>query len=261
MSGSRLVRRLVGAAVVGALVAPSVAPAQMGSGGLAPNPPEAANVPYDGRFTFVRMWFEPLGGDRGFWRRDLKWDHDYPKAERHFTKILSEITSLRPNTAESNILSFESPELFKYPVAYVSEPGFWVPSDKAAENFRNYLLKGGFAIFDDFVGERHWYVFSNAMQKVMPQGRLVPLDPSHPIFDSFFQIKSLDGMVSTYGVAPQWWGMFEDNDPKKRLLLVANFNNDIGDYWEWSDAGFFPIQISNEAYKLGVNYVVYALTR
>jgi hypothetical protein len=55
--------------------------------------------------------------------------------------------------------------------------------------------------------------------------------------------------------------MFEDNDPKKRLLLIANFNSDLGDFWEWSDAGFFPIRLSNEAYKLGVNYVVYALTR
>lgn len=255
-----LVRRLGGAAVAAVLAAvPAAALAQ--GGGLAPTPPEANNVPYDGRFTFVRIWFEPRGAGNGFWRRDLKWDHDYPRAERHFTKILSEITSLRPNTEGSQILSFESPEIFKYPVAYVSEPGFWQPTDKAAENLRSYMLKGGFVIFDDFVGPAHWYNFTTAMQKVMPQGRLVPLDVSHPIFDSFFKVNSLEEMQSPYGVQPQWWGMFEDNDPKKRLMLIADFNNDIGDYWEWSDAGFFPIQISNEAYKLGVNYVVYALTR
>jgi len=256
--GAWCVVRGVATALGFALLAPTTAAAQ--GGGMAPNPPESLNVRYDGRFTFVRIHFEPLGGG-GMWRRDLKWDHDYPRAERHFTKILSEITSLRPNLTASNILSFADPEVLKYPVAYVSEPGFWMPTDKEAEGLRNYLLKGGFVIFDDFVGPQHWYVFTNAMRKVLPQSRLVPIDDSHPIFDSFYRIENLASIQSTYGIQPQYWGAFEDNDPKKRLLFIANLNSDLGDYWEWSDAGFFPIQLSNEAYKLGVNYVIYGMTR
>ena len=151
--------------------------------------------------------------------------------------------------------------MLKYPVAYVSEPGFWMPTDQEAEGLRNYLLKGGFVIYDDFVGPQHWYVFTNAMRKVLPQGRLVPIDNSHPIFDAFFRITNLEAIQSTYGIQPQYWGIYEDNDPKKRLLFIANLNSDLGDYWEWSDAGFFPIQLSNEAYKLGVNYVIYGMTR
>ena len=65
---------------------------------------------------------------------------------------------------------------------------------------------------------------------------------------------------SNYNVIPEFFGIFEDNDPNKRLMVIANYNNDIGDYWEWSDAGFLPIDLSNEAYKLGVNYIVYAMT-
>lgn len=55
-------------------------------------------------------------------------------------------------------------------------------------------------------------------------------------------------------------GIFEDNDPAKRLMVIANYNGDMGEFWEWSDSGFVPIDLSNEAYKLGVNYVIYTLT-
>jgi uncharacterized protein DUF4159 len=99
------------------------------------------------------------------------------------------------------------------------------------------------------------------MRRVLPQGRLVELDATSPIFHSFFEINSLD-FVQMYdrGVKATFHGMFEDNDPKKRLLLIANYNNDIGEYWEFSDQGYVPIDLSNEAYKFGVNYIVYALT-
>jgi hypothetical protein len=141
----------------------------------------------------------------------------------------------------------------------VSEPGFWNPTDKEAQGMRDYLAKGGFLIFDDFLGA-HWYQFEQSLRRVLPQARLVRLDVNHPIFDAFFHIKTLE-MMDPYNRAwAQFWGVYEDNDPSKRLILVANYNNDIGDYWEWSDEGFIPIKMSNEAYKLGINYVVYAMT-
>jgi len=225
------------------------------------------NAPYDGRFTFARIRFDPsegFGGGRSFWgRRDLKWDHDFPRAERNFMRILTEVSTLRPYMDGGNVLAVDDPELFKYPLAYLCEPGYWTPSDEEAAALRAYLAKGGFLIFDDFFGS-HWYTFEKSMQKVLPGARLVELDVSHPIFDSFYRIESLDFGATGPGGSPrgrpQFFGIFEDNDPDKRLIAVANYNNDIGDYWEWSDAGFVPIQISNEAYKLGVNYVIYAMT-
>lgn len=221
-----------------------------------------ANVPYDGRFTFVRIRFTPPGGGLGFegFGREPPWSHDYPRGERHFTRILAELTTVRPRTAESNILTLDDPELFKFPVAYLCEPGFWGPSEKEIAGLRNYLLKGGFLIVDDFVNNQ-WYNFEAQMRKVLPEGRLVPLTAAHPVFDSFYRIESLDYVHPYFGVPSQFLGIFEDNDPAKRLMVVVNYNNDIGEYWEFSDTGYFPIDLSNTAYKIGVNYIVYALTR
>ncbi len=124
---------------------------------------------------------------------------------------------------------------------------------------RNYLQKGGFVIFDDFRG-RDWENFDQQMRRVLPEGRFVELDAKNPIFHSFFEINSLEFVQMYDRGKASFLGIFEDNDPGKRLLLIANYNNDIGEYWEFSDEGYVPIDLSNEAYKFGVNYVVYALT-
>lgn len=220
------------------------------SPGETPNP----NVRYDGRFTFVRVKFEPLGGGR-----DLKWDHDYPTSETHFMKILDEVSTMKPRLDGSDILSFADKELFRYPVAYVSEPGFWTMSPEELAGVRAYVNKGGFIIFDDFAG-RHWLNFEEQWRTAFPNLVPVQLDKSHPIFDSFFRIENLDMSHPYFGIKSEFWGAYEDNDPAKRLVMIANFNNDIGDYMEFSDQGLLPIPLTNEAYKLAVNYVVYALT-
>jgi len=247
-------------AVLSLLAAGALGLSAQGFGRGSPGDSPAPNIPYDGRFTFVRIKFDPMGGgSRGF-RRDLKWDHDYPRAERHFTTILRELTRMRPYQEGGNILALDDPELFKYPVAYLCEPGFWTASPAEAEGLRNYLLKGGFLIVDDFAGPGQWDNFEQVMRVVLPQARLVPLDVSHPVFDAFFHIESLEFTHPYFGLQSQFYGVFEDNDPDKRLMMIVNFNNDIGDYWEWSDEGLLPVQMSNEAYKLGVNYVMYAMT-
>ncbi len=219
-----------------------------------PGSEPAANVPYTGRFTFVRVRFEPLSGG---W--DLKWDHDYPTAENHFMKILDEVTGVQPQLNGSNILTFDDPEIFKFPVAYVSEPGFWTLTPEETVGLRDYVNKGGFLIFDDFTGP-HWYNFEERWREVFPNLRLTRLDLSHPVFDSFFRISTLEMAHPIYGTPSEFWGAFENNDPNRRLVMIANYNNDIGDYMEWSDEGYLPISLTNEAYKLAVNYVLYAMT-
>ena len=243
-------------AFAAAVLVPALALTAQGfrRGRRSPGRDPEANVTYDGRFTFVRMKFEPLGGG---W--DLKWDHDYPRAENHFMKILSELTTVKPQLEGSNIFAFDSPELFKYPVAYVSEPGFWTMTEAEKAGIQAYVQKGGFLIFDDFVGN-HWYNFERRWQEAFPGLTLVKLDRTHPIFDSFYHIESLEMSHPNYPVQSEFWGAYEDNDPSKRLVMIADYNNDIGDYMEWSDEGFLPIGLTNEAYKLAVNYVVYAMT-
>ncbi len=226
-----------------------------------PDPREEFNFDYDGRFTFLRLRFEPLvtwGG--GFGRRgDLQWDHDYPRAEQNLMKILSELTAIQPHMGGGNIMAMDDPDLFKYPIAYISEPGFWTLTAAETESLRNYLRKGGFLIFDDFA-DQQWYNFEEKMRQVLPDGQLVELDPSYPIFHSFFDIESLDHYHPYWDYPARYYGIFEDNDPSKRLMVIVNYNNDIGESWEYSDTGFIPIELSNEAYKLGVNYIVYAMT-
>jgi hypothetical protein len=252
--------RLVTLGIVVTLLATTLAAQEMRGGrrDREETVPFAGNAPYDGRFTFARIRFNPLGGEGGF-RRDLKWDHDFPRAERNLMKIVRELSSIRPYMNGGNVFTADDPALHRFPIAYLSEPGFWTVSEAEATGLRSYLQKGGFLIFDDFFGG-HWFNFEAQMLKVLPNARIVRLEPSHPIFDSFFHITSFDYRHPYFGAASEFHGIFEDNDPSKRLMVIVNYNNDIGDYWEWSDGGFVPIELSNEAYKLGVNYLMYALT-
>jgi Domain of unknown function (DUF4159) len=219
-----------------------------------------SDVPYDGRFTFVRLrWQSDFRGARGVWR--AAWNHDYPRAEQHLSQILDEITNLDIRTDGSRILTLDDPELFRYPVAFMWEPGFWNLTDREAESFRAYLLKGGFAVFEDFDGPDQWANFEMQMRRVLPEGRFAKLDNSHRIYDSFFQIHDINAILHPMSrIRPNYYGIFEDNDPGKRLMVVANFDNDVPEYWEWSGEGLFPFDTSNEAYKLGVNYIIYGLT-
>jgi hypothetical protein len=255
--------RLYALVLLPALVIPATGEAQRWYGG---SDFTEFNVPYDGRFTFVRLSYTPTSGMRGWGRRGrgrgdgLYWDHDYPIAEGHLDKLLLELTAVRPYMEGSNILSADDPELTKYPIAYVSEPGHWTLTDAEAEGLRNYLLQGGFLIFDDFAFPYEWAVFEEGIRLVLPEARLVRLDFSHDIFHSFFEIDSLVLHHPYRDVYAEFWGIFEDNDPQKRLMVIVNYNADIGDYWEFSDTGWLPIPLSNEAYKLGINYIVYAMT-
>jgi len=116
--------------------------------------------------------------------------------------------------------------------------------------------------FDDFAERRGgWGNFEEQMLHVLPGARFVDLDASHPIFHSFFEINDLDIIPQYYDVGkPIFRGIFENNDPAKRLMVMINFNTDISEFWEWSDTGLKPIDESNEAYKLGVNYIIYGMT-
>ena len=217
---------------------------------------------HDGRFVFARIRYADgyVGGGFAF-RQDLPWAHDYPRAERNLMRILDGITLIDPYLGEDGgaILMFDDPDLFTHPFAYMSEPGFWTLSEAETVGLRNYLLKGGVLIFDDFHDD-HWFNLETEMQKVFPDLRWVELDATHPVYHSFFDIDSLEYDPVYIPSIPIFYGLFEDNDPNRRLLSIANHNNDIGEYWEWSDSAWVPIDLSNEAFKLGVNYIVYALT-
>jgi hypothetical protein len=243
--------RLLGAATFAGVTATA---AQFDRGGFYPS-----DINYDGRVTFVRLrWQAGSVFSRGW---SAAWNHDYPRAEQHLSQILRELSYLDIRTDGSRILTLNDPELFKYPIAFMWEPGFWMLTDPEAASFRAYLMKGGFAVFEDFDGGPQWANFEAQMRRVLPDGQLVKLDNTHSIFDVFFRIANIHAIVHPMShIRPSYYGIYEDNDASQRLMVVANYDNDVPEYWEWSGEGLFPFDASNEAYKLGVNYMVYGLT-
>src|SRR5687767_350824 len=210
------------------------------------------NVGYDAQFTFARLRYTEY--------RSSGWAFDYPAMERNLMTMVREITSVAPHVEGSNIHTMDDPELLKYPIAYLSEPGYWLPSDSEVQGLRTYLAKGGFLIVDDFMrGE--WHNFEQQIKRVLPGASIQQMNVSHSVFQAFYQLNTLD---MTYPHDPylkaEFRGIFEDNDPKKRLLVIINYNNDIGDYMEWSGAGWWPVNLTNDAYKLAINYIIYGLT-
>jgi uncharacterized protein DUF4159 len=231
--------------------------------------PAIHNIPYDGRFTFVRIKYDTAPG--GYWAGGRpSWVHGYPIAEEHLMKIMDDLSYLGPHTDEANVLTLDDPELFKYPIAYIIEVGWWTLSDREAAALRTYIQKGGFVIVDDFkmLGWRGldsggWDPFAANMQRVLPGVRFFDMEDSHPIFHSFFEIDNriLDNFPQAYNSGrPVFRGVYEDNDPRKRLVMIVNYNTDISQYWEWSGRGLRPVDDTNEAYKLGVNYLMYGMT-
>ncbi len=227
-------------------------------GGGGSNEPILPSAPYDGQFRFIRLRYGPA---IPYQTQRAGWSHDYPEGEQHLMKILEELTYLGPHTDQSNVMALDDPDLFKFPIAYLSEPGGWYMTDHEADTFRAYLQKGGFLIVDDFRFQ-HWPIFEEQMLRILPQAQFVDLTEADPIFhDAFFQIKNLATMPQNYDPGPPIFrGIYEDNDPSKRLMVLINYNTDVSEFWEWSSTGLKPVDENNEAYKLGVNYIIYGMT-
>lgn len=222
-----------------------------------------------GRFTFVRLRFdtqlsarsfEPYLGDGG-----PVWSHDYPVASRHLMKIMAEVSKIDASLdINEPILAFDDPLLFKFPFAYLAEVGWMTLGDAEIAGMREYLKRGGFLLIDDFRSPREFYNLQYYVKKAFPEYELKKLELQHPIFNCFFSIKTLElnpiyggGYVTRETMNPEFWGL---EDEAGRLMMIINYNYDVSDFWQYSENPFRPIEETNEAYKFGVNYIIYALT-
>ncbi len=240
--------------------------------------PPINNVPYDGRFILVRLIY-PGGPGECYYRPRTapinvpSWAHGYAFTEKgtseaNLLNITSAISSLRPRRDGSNAIEIEDPELFKYPVAFMTEAQYAQLTDKQAETMRRYLLRGGFLIVDDTRDESYyrrgtdgWPEVAAMLHQILPDLHPIDLSINHPIFHAFFDITDMQSIPQYYDRGPAAYrGIFVDNDPTKRLMVMIGFNNDLSNYWEFSPMGLKPVDESNTAYKLGVNYLFYALT-
>jgi hypothetical protein len=220
---------------------------------------------YDEKVQFARVRFGS-GGGGGFGRRrggnGPGWSHDYPEADCQILSIMQFVTLVDTDEEHHVIVDFGDPAIFRYPFVYVSEAGDWFPTDQEVENFRNYLLKGGFVVFDDFDTGRDQSIWEAAMFRVLPDLQYDYVDGTSEIYNVFFEVPDPFALIDRTGGGRRatYIGLYLENDPTKRLLGIANLDQDIGEFWEYSAQGLIAIDLSNEAFKLGVNYMIYALT-
>ena len=90
-----------------------------------------------GAFSLARLrWGSDL--PRSSFGFRSAWNHDYPRAERHLSLIIRELTFTRIRTDGDVVLALDDPDLFSYPIVMMWEPGFWSLTDREAESFRAY---------------------------------------------------------------------------------------------------------------------------
>jgi hypothetical protein len=211
-------------------------------------------------FVFARVQFN-MDARWIFDYREAPWHHDYPFSEDLFLTMVDEVTGITTNRESFEVVQLDDPEIHKYPWVYISEPGYMKLTPKEIANFREYLNRGGFVVCDDFRG-RDLDVLRSEMKKVLPDREFVRLDVSHPVFHSFYDIPSLE-MAPPYfdnrflGEGPSFWGLSDENG---RLIMIANRNNDLGEFMEGVDHGDKPLKEAALAVRLMVNYLVYAMT-
>jgi hypothetical protein len=209
-------------------------------------------------FVFARVRFN-MTLDAIF-QQEAPWHHDYPYAEELFLNLIQEYSSVQTNPEAYAIVDLDDDGIFNYPFLYFSEPGFMLLTNGEEENLRAWFDRGGFAMFDDFRGV-DIVNLANQLKRVYPDRELFQLDVRHPMFSSFFEIDSLE-MTPLYSDdrfsgGPEFWGM---TDETGRLILIANQNNDLGEFWEGLDLNTVALRDAARSVELGVNYLIYSMT-
>ena len=192
-----------------------------------------------------------------FYRMEIPWHHDYPYGDELFPTFIKQRTNVDTNHEAFEIVDIDSKELFKYPFAYLCEPGYLNLLPEDVVNLKKYLDRGGFLLVDDFRGPAHFENLREEMKKVYPDRDFVRIDITNPIFHSFYDIDSLD-YPPPYGPYPvEFWALL---DPKGNIQMIIDYNNDISEIWEWLDQGRRSVHDSVNALELGTNYLIYSMT-
>ena len=198
------------------------------------------------------------------------WTMDYPRSDRHLLTGVRRLTRIDARSVEQVVSLDGTPDVYDWPILYAVEPGHWNLPENQAAQLREYLLRGGFLMFDDFHGSQDFAMFSASMNRVLPGRPIVEIAPNDPIFhvlydlDDKFQVPSAQYFETglTYekgetGKIPHWRGVYDD---KGRLMVVIGHNMDLGDAWEHSDEPQYFEKWSSLAYRLAMNYLIYDLT-
>lgn len=200
--------------------------------------------------------------------RGRSWAIDYPKADQQFLAVLGRLTGIDAYPNE-HAIRLDDPDLRRYPFLYAVEVGRMMLTEPEVEGLRGYLLAGGFLMVDDFWGTAEWAQFEREIRRVLPEYEIVEIDLDHPIFSAYYQIDEIvqvpnvgQGMRGgpTHerdGYVPHVRGIYDDQG---RLMVVINWNTDLGDAWEWAEQAAYPLHYSTYAYQMGANFIVYSMT-
>jgi hypothetical protein len=198
------------------------------------------------------------------------WTQDYPRADRHFAQALRRLTRISVRSVEQPVDPDDTDDFFNWPWMNAGEMGDWKLTDAQATTVREYLLRGGFLMLDDFWGPEEYARFDETMKAIFPNRPVVDIDSKDPIFHSVYDLDDRFQILGDWcvhftiqcqqravGTTAHWMGVYDD---KNRLMVMISFNQDIGDAWEWADGPQYPEKMAGEAIRIGVNYVVYAMT-
>ncbi|HJT89826.1 MAG TPA: DUF4159 domain-containing protein [Bryobacteraceae bacterium] len=227
-------------------------------------------------WAFARLMYPPtrygpfgrfrFGG--GNWTLGLSsWTQDYPRADRHFAQAMRRLTRIQVRSVEQPV-NLDDGDVYDWPWLYAVQTGHWALTDFQARQMREYLLRGGFFMCDDFWGEGEWQVFLESMKRVFPDRPIVELPNGDAIFHTVYDLNDRYQVASEGSVArgrtekcdncpAHWRGIYDD---RGRLVVAITFQSDVGDSWEWADAPYYPERFAALGIRIGVNYVVYAMT-
>jgi hypothetical protein len=222
--------------------------------------PQHPNARFGRRYGFggLSLWTE--GG--------TSWTQDYPRADRHFAQALRRLTRIHVRSVEQPVNLDDGDDVFNWPWLCAGEMGDWKLTDAQAKTLREYLLRGGFLMLDDFWGTEEYERFEESMRLVFPDRPVVELENAESIFHTVYDLDERyqvpgewalrrGGTYRNDGATPHWLGIFDDHN---RVMVAISFNSDLGDSWEWADDPGYPEKYSALGIRIGVNYVVYALT-
>lgn len=224
-------------------------------------------------YHFVRVEYVDRPGARRFWSRGPGqgwWRQDWPEAEIHFAEGVRRLT--RIDTGEGVHLPLTDDRIFDYPWLYATQVGYWDLTDPEAQRLRDYLLRGGFLVVDDFYGLEDWAVFRETMERVLPNRPILDVEESHALTNVLYTIRErtfIPGLrhlragpggsvvIQPQAMPPSWRAIY---DEKGHILVAINYNLDVGDAWEHADMPEYPEQMTTLAYRFGINYLVYSMT-
>jgi len=229
-----------------------------------------------GEWTFARLMYPSARQQIDWqykpffdWRQGrTNWTIDYPRSDRHLAQAIRRLTRIDAKSVEQPINLDEDDDVFNYPWLYAVEVGHWELTDAQIAKFREFLLRGGFFMCDDFHGTMEWSVFVATMHKVFPDRAIVEIPNDDAIFHTVFDLDhryQVPGMQYTIthqiwekdGTTPEWRGIYDDHG---RLMAAICHNMDLGDSWENADEPAYPAKFSELGIRIGVNYITYAFT-